>query len=227
MVPRYKPSHNWAVKLSEAAAQQQMVASSYVLHWKEALEAIKQEHAELIALDDAQKEVICHVFAAVRELGKLPMLEMGLPDDDEIVSNYLYGRGKVRYFISPFPHRYLSVGAIHDEEFEQRFNVRTRLRLIEQLNEVKAKPAANGFFGDHFNAAFKQKKIASLEYQVAVNSTICRLLERGVGVDMVRLEYQNLFRRYRHASDQLLAAQARGAAEKEARRLLSGRGKTK
>ena len=108
-----------------------------------------------------------------------------------------------------------------------RFNVRTRLRLIEQLNEVKAKPAANGFFGDHFNAAFKQKKIASLEYQVAVNSTICRLLERGVGVDMVRLEYQNLFRRYRHASDQLLAAQARGAAEKEARRLLSGRGKTK
>ncbi len=57
MVRRFKPSYEWAVKLSEKAAQEQQISSSFVGHWESVLKILD---AEFDAINEAMKERISY-----------------------------------------------------------------------------------------------------------------------------------------------------------------------
>lgn len=226
MVRRFKPSYEWAVKLSEKAAQEQQISSSFVGHWESVLKILD---AEFDAINEAMKERICHVFEAALHCGSFHQSVPSYPDDKTKVGDYLYGRKKVRHwwYHDAVPQRFHQLPNIPDSVFQARYSVSTRLELIKRLNEVKAMETSDrAFFASGVASCEKERRIADLEHQIAVNWTICRLLEKG-GVDDVRRDYQGLFERHGRASSNLAAAKARLVAEKDARRLLAGRGKKK
>lgn len=226
MVRRFKPSYEWAVKLSEKAAQEKQVASSFVSYWKQVLADLDVEHD---SIDENGKEQLCHVFEAAANVARFPSTSVNFPSDELKVGNYLYARKKVRrwWLHDAIPERFHSVPEISDSDYQRIYNVSARLQLIKQLNETKARQPKDGVFSyDGFGSWDKERLIARLESDIAVNWTICRLLERG-GVDRLRMDYQDMFSRHGHAQLCLRAAQARSRAEKDARRLLDGKGAAK
>ncbi|HBO3957640.1 hypothetical protein P3C80_30665 [Pseudomonas aeruginosa] len=225
MARRFKPSYDWAVKLSEKAAQEKQVASSFVSHWKQVLADLDVEHD---SIDDQRKEQLCHVYEAAAILGRFPSTVVKFPDDDRKVGNYLFKRLKLRrwWLHDAIPERFHYLPDIPDSDYQRLYNLRERLRLIQQLNETKARPTNDGFFSGGFCSWDKERIVARLEHDIAVNWTICRLLEHG-GVDRLRTDYLDMFRRHQHAQSCLGAAQARARAEKDARRLLAGKGAAK
>ncbi|BCA31261.1 hypothetical protein [Metapseudomonas otitidis] len=226
MARRFKPSYEWAVKLSEKAAQEQQISSSFVGHWEAVLKSLD---AEFDTISEAMKERVSHVFEAALHCGTFHQFEPSYPDDETKVGDYLYGRKKVRRWCyhDAVPQRFHQLADIPDSAFQARYSVSARLELIKRLNEVKSTEVSDrAFFATGIASWEKERRIADLEHQIAVNWTICRLLEKG-GVDGVRRDYQGLFERHRRASSNLAAAKARLAAEKDARRLLAGQGKKK
>lgn len=226
MVRRFKPSYEWAVKLSEKAAQEKQVASSFVSYWKQVLSDLDVEHD---SIEDQRKEQLCHVYVAAANVCRFPSTAVIYPGDERKVENYLYGTGKARrwWLHDAVPQRFHGIPEIPDSEYQRVYSVSARLQLIKQLNETKAKQPKDGFFSyDGFGSWDKERLISRLERDITVNWTICRLLEQG-GVDRLRMAYQGMFSRHGHAQSCLFAAQARAKAEKEARRLLAGKGTAK
>ena len=133
-------SYQRAVELSEKAALEQQVASSFIKHWEDVLVAVD---AEFNAITDAQKEQTVHVFEAVSHFWKNENIVGGpYPGDRTKVADYLYGRSRKKgswLLADAVPQYLLDIPVISDAEFQTRYNLSERLALIKQLNEVKGR----------------------------------------------------------------------------------------
>lgn len=221
-------SHQVAVGLSEKAAIEQQVASSFIDYWQKVVRSVE---AEFDAITDSEKEQIVHVFYAVEIVSTFyfPRHKGLRAEAERVVADYLFGRKKKTWRLKhAVPDFLLGIAPLPDSEFQKIYNVSERMSLMRKLNEVKRLETCERLFftkGRMTNAQ-KTELITDLEHDISVNLSICKILEKG-GVDQIRQNYVSLFYRHGAADAKLSSAQARARAEKDARRLLAGHGRKK
>jgi hypothetical protein len=216
----------WAVRLSEEAAIENKVASSFVGYWKR----IKSElESEYYSLSGEEKENICAVYDAIGHVTPYNPHTVRAPGDKKKVRHYLYNTGPSgarRWSLhDAVPERFHSLDEIPDAKFSERFNPMKTERLRADLRKWLETETSDALFSFRTPTWEKEKAIADLEEAIELNQRVCDLLKKG-GVDQVRIRFQKMIQRCGEASQNYQSAKARMNAEKEASRLLEGRGKS-
>lgn len=228
---------SWAVRLSEKKAIEHKVSSTFVNYWKGEVDRLL---AEFGSISEDQRMVLSLIFdympyeACNPNIDVHESISFGQTYKLEI-SKTIWSKKFPTNLCRAFPGKYVFVeGAmkITKDHYGKIFNEASKKRLEALLYEACRAPvddAQKSFF-----SFFKGENgsITSKEKQEVVNKLKREVKEQEVMIKFMgendlhefRIWYQKLLYSYDMAARKLSDCRARMAAEKNARRLLSGKG---